>query len=139
MCPRKAIISTFTQILWSESTDFLALSCKNHPASNTSLSEQNHIIPQSQTGHFSWSGCCSLVTPFRRKCQSWFCCKKHPVTKQNIILFFKKKKKLSLLLSAVFLWVSFRAAFPLDSFRLESRTKTIKYEGVDTTFDLETP
>lgn len=53
--------------------------------------------------------------------------------------FKKKKKKLSLLLSAVFLWVSFRAAFPLDSFRLESRTKTIKYEGVDTTFDLETP
>jgi len=52
MCPRKAISNTFTSILQSESTNFLALSTKNHPANHTTLSDQNHIIPQNSDQPF---------------------------------------------------------------------------------------
>lgn len=139
---KKTINSAFTPIPSSENTHFLALSSKNYSANNSSLSEQKHLIPQSQTGNFSWSGWCSFATALWRICQSRFCCKNHPVTKQNIILWKKKKRKkeeLSLLLSAVCLWVSFRAAFLLHSFRLESPTRTIKCGEMDTTFDLLSP
>lgn len=50
-----------------------------------------------------------------------------------------KKKKKSVKPLAICFWVSFRAAFLLDSFRLESPTRTIKCGEMDTTFDLASP
>lgn len=67
---------------------------------------------------------------------------KSPSNKIEYHAFKKRRKKveeLSLLLSAVCLWVSFRAAFLLDSFRLESPTRTIKCGEMHTTFDLVSP